>query len=70
MRAVRFHGPGDIRVDEIDEPTCGKGQVKMRPAYTGICGTGIYPRIPNIYITILTDGSRCARVRRWPGVDP
>jgi hypothetical protein len=40
MRAVRFHGPHDVRVDEIDEPVCGKGQVKMRPAYTGLCGTG------------------------------
>jgi threonine dehydrogenase-like Zn-dependent dehydrogenase len=29
MRAVRFHGRGDIRVDEIDEPVCGDGQVKV-----------------------------------------
>lgn len=29
MKSVRFHGPGDIRVDEIEEPLCGKGQVKV-----------------------------------------
>ena len=29
MRAVRFHGRGDIRVDEIEEPVCGNGQVKV-----------------------------------------
>lgn len=29
MKSVRFHGPGDIRVDEISEPVCGKGQVKV-----------------------------------------
>lgn len=29
MRSVRFHGRGDIRVDTIEEPTCGKGQVKV-----------------------------------------
>lgn len=29
MKAVRFHGPGDIRLDEIEEPVCGKGQVKV-----------------------------------------
>lgn len=40
MRAVRYYGPRDIRVDELDEPTCGDGEVKLRPAYTGICGTG------------------------------
>ncbi|KAJ5610960.1 hypothetical protein N7510_007679 [Penicillium lagena] len=29
MRAVRFHGREDIRVDEIEEPVCGSGQVKV-----------------------------------------
>lgn len=28
MRAVRFHGRGDIRIDEVEEPICGNGQVK------------------------------------------
>lgn len=32
MRSVRFHGRGDVRVDTIEEPTCGKGQVKVYPA--------------------------------------
>ncbi|KAJ5159461.1 uncharacterized protein N7482_006465 [Penicillium canariense] len=42
MQSVRFHGPGDIRVDEVEEPVCGKGQVKMRPAYVGICGSDLH----------------------------
>jgi len=29
MQSVRFHGPRDIRVDEVEEPVCGKGQVKV-----------------------------------------
>lgn len=29
MKAIRFHGPGDIRLDEVEEPVCGKGQVKV-----------------------------------------
>lgn len=29
MKSVRFHGPGDIRLDEVEEPVCGKGQVKV-----------------------------------------
>lgn len=29
MRAVRFHGRADIRLDEIEEPVCGYGQVKV-----------------------------------------
>ncbi|KAJ5557529.1 hypothetical protein N7494_001444 [Penicillium frequentans] len=42
MKSARFHGPGDIRVDAIEEPICGKGQVKMRPAYVGICGSDLH----------------------------
>ncbi|PWY94662.1 alcohol dehydrogenase [Aspergillus sclerotioniger CBS 115572] len=42
MKAVRFHGRGDVGIEEIEEPTCGKGQVKMRPAFVGICGSDIH----------------------------
>jgi hypothetical protein len=35
MQSVRFHGPGDIRVDEVEEPVCGKGQFKV--GYPEIC---------------------------------
>lgn len=30
MKAVRFHGQKDIRIDEVEIPTCGKDQVKVR----------------------------------------
>jgi hypothetical protein len=30
MKALRHHGREDIRLDEVDEPTCGKDQVKVR----------------------------------------
>ncbi|KNG89589.1 putative alcohol dehydrogenase [Aspergillus nomiae NRRL 13137] len=42
MEAVRFHGPRDIRVETIDEPICGKGEVKIRPAFVGLCGSDIH----------------------------
>ncbi|RDW78631.1 2,3-butanediol dehydrogenase [Aspergillus mulundensis] len=42
MRAVRFHGRRDIRIDQIDEPVCGEGQVKIRPAFVGICGSDLH----------------------------
>lgn len=40
MRAARYHGKEDIRIEEIPRPTCGPGQVKVEPAFVGICGTG------------------------------
>ncbi|CAG7959821.1 unnamed protein product [Penicillium nalgiovense] len=42
MLAARFHGCGDIRLEKIEEPPCGKGEVKMRPAYVGICGSDLH----------------------------
>ncbi|KAJ0414912.1 chaperonin 10-like protein [Aspergillus carlsbadensis] len=42
MRAARFHGRGDVRIDQIEEPVCGEGQVKIRPAFVGICGSDLH----------------------------
>ncbi|KAK7607826.1 hypothetical protein IWX49DRAFT_261630 [Phyllosticta citricarpa] len=41
MKAVRFHGKGDLRLENIPEPHVGPSQVKLKPAWVGICGTGI-----------------------------
>jgi len=38
MNAVRFHGREDLRFEQIPEPECGKGQIKIKPAWCGICG--------------------------------
>jgi threonine dehydrogenase-like Zn-dependent dehydrogenase len=40
MKAVRFHGKEDLRFEDIPVPKTGKGQVKIRPAWVGICGSG------------------------------
>ncbi|KAL8670048.1 MAG: hypothetical protein Q9168_005394 [Polycauliona sp. 1 TL-2023] len=42
MKAVRFHGKKDLRLDDIEIPKCGKGQVKVKPAFVGICGTDLH----------------------------
>lgn len=40
MRAVRWHGPGDVRLDHIpDAPMPGPGDVRLRVDWCGICGT-------------------------------
>lgn len=41
MRAVRFHGREDIRLDVVEDPECGASQVKVKPAFVGICGSGM-----------------------------
>ncbi|KAF2095097.1 GroES-like protein [Rhizodiscina lignyota] len=45
MRAARYYGIEDVRVEEVPEPECGRGQVKIAPAFVGICGTDLHEYI-------------------------
>lgn len=42
MRAARYHGRGDIRFEDVPEPSPGPGDVKLRVLYAGICGTDLH----------------------------
>ncbi|KAI0437950.1 dehydrogenase [Xylaria telfairii] len=42
MRALRYHGPKDLRLESLPEPKCGPTQVKIKPAFVGICGTDLH----------------------------
>jgi len=56
MRATVFHGPGDIRVEEVPRPHAGVGEAVIRVTTTTICGTdvhivkGEYPVRPGLVI--------------------
>ena len=39
MRAAVYHGRGDIRIEEVADPEPGPGEVVLRIAAAGICGT-------------------------------
>ena len=39
MKALRFHGPHDLRLEELPDRTPGPGEVRIRPIAVGICGT-------------------------------
>lgn len=42
MRAARFHGRGDIRVERIPVPELKPGHVAIDVAYSGICGSDLH----------------------------
>lgn len=42
MKAARFYGKEDLRVEEVAEPMPGPGQVKVRNAFAGICGSDLH----------------------------
>lgn len=56
MRATVFHGPNDIRVEEVPRPIAGPGEAVIRVTTTTICGTDIhivkgeYPVRPGLVI--------------------
>jgi (R,R)-butanediol dehydrogenase / meso-butanediol dehydrogenase / diacetyl reductase len=40
IRAARFHGPGDVRIEEAPHPRDpGPGELLLRPVVAGICGS-------------------------------
>ncbi|MDO8122357.1 zinc-dependent dehydrogenase [Isoptericola sp. b490] len=41
MRVARFYAPGDIRLEDIDEPTPGPAEVKIRVRACSTCGTDV-----------------------------
>jgi threonine dehydrogenase-like Zn-dependent dehydrogenase len=56
MRAAVFHGPNDLRVDDVARPRAGVGEAVVRITLTTICGTdlhilrGEYPVRPGLVI--------------------
>ena len=52
MRAVRFHGARDIRVDEVDAPTqIGSDELLVAPSLCGICGTDLHEFVAGPIVT-------------------
>jgi L-iditol 2-dehydrogenase len=43
MKAVRLHGPGDLRLDEVADPVPGPDDVVVRVVACGICGEAAVP---------------------------
>jgi len=42
MRAALYHGREDLRLEQVDEPEPGPGEVKLRIELAGICGTDLH----------------------------
>jgi (R,R)-butanediol dehydrogenase / meso-butanediol dehydrogenase / diacetyl reductase len=41
MRAARWHGRGDVRVEQVPQPAPGPGELLLRVSWCGICGTDV-----------------------------
>jgi (R,R)-butanediol dehydrogenase/meso-butanediol dehydrogenase/diacetyl reductase len=41
MKAMRYHGKHDLRLEDIPMPAVQPGTVKIKVEWTGICGTDL-----------------------------
>ena len=41
MKAIRYHGPGGIRVEETPVPECGADEVRVKVDACAVCGTDL-----------------------------
>lgn len=42
MRSAVYHAPHDIRISELEVPEPGPGQVRLRVAHNGVCGSDLH----------------------------
>src|SRR5690606_9369522 len=58
MRAAVLHGVNDLRVEEVPMPTPGPGEVLVRVAVCGVCGSAAteYSRGPVLTVMPVTLG--------------
>ncbi|KAI0908749.1 GroES-like protein [Ustulina deusta] len=42
MKAARYYGREDIRIEQVPEPAVRPGQIKIAPAFVGLCGTDLH----------------------------
>jgi len=52
MQALRFHAAGDLRIEEVEGPPApGPGEVTVRVATCGICGTDLHEYVAGPIVT-------------------
>jgi L-iditol 2-dehydrogenase len=64
MKAAIFHGPRDVRVDEVKKPVIRNDEVLVEPRVVGICGSDInrYRRGTNLDYLVVAGHECCGQV--------
>ena len=84
MKALKYHGPRNVEMVEIAKPSAGPGEVVVKIAYCGICGTDIHAySMPGIfnwelilgheavgYVDEVGEGVECVKVGDRVAVGP
>jgi len=41
VKAVVYHGPGDLRIENVNDPVLNEGDALLKVLYSGLCGTDV-----------------------------
>lgn len=72
MRALRFHGIGDLRLEEIDDPSPGPGEAVVAVEACGVCGSDLHfldGSARTAYVPITLGHEVAGRVESADGLD-
>jgi threonine dehydrogenase-like Zn-dependent dehydrogenase len=53
MRAARYYGKEDVRIENTERPVLLPGQVLIKPSFVGICGTDLHEYIAGPTLVLL-----------------
>ncbi len=68
MKQIRVHGPNDVRLDDISDPTPGPRDALVRVAACGICGSDVsYVHMGGLTGKPMALGHEIAGVVEWVG---
>lgn len=54
MRAARYHGRKDVRIEDVPIPLPGSGECLIEVEWCGICGTDIHEYVAGM-ISLIAD---------------
>lgn len=70
MKQIRVHGPNDVRLDDIDDPSPGPRDAVVRMAACGICGTDVsFVHMGGITGSPMALGHEMAGTVEWVGAE-
>ena len=66
MRAVRYYGKEDVRIEDIEPQELKPGTVRINPAYVGVCGSDLHLYFDGPISPAPVDGPHPCPVRNSP----
>ncbi|EMD36839.1 hypothetical protein CERSUDRAFT_83873 [Gelatoporia subvermispora B] len=68
MKAARYYGPGDIRIDDIPEPVPKPGQVKIKVRSIAVCGSDLHAYLMLLWVSPVNEPNSITKEKLPVGI--